>query len=166
MHEILDFVDGSDQVIGQATRAEVHRLKLKHRATHIVLSNCAAEVFVQLRSMQKDNNPGLWDTSAAGHVDAGETYLQCACRELKEELGIGVNEEELVPLCLLPPLAETGFEFAQIYTLTSDLALTLEVEEIDDGCWCSPDDLTAWMAQSPDDFTTAFRTIWQTVCSG
>jgi 8-oxo-dGTP pyrophosphatase MutT (NUDIX family) len=36
-----------------------------------------------------------WDLPK-GHVDPGETELQCALRELREETGIGVTDIELV----------------------------------------------------------------------
>lgn len=37
---------------------------------------------------------GLWTYSAAGHVDAGESYIQAAKRELQEELGISADIEK------------------------------------------------------------------------
>lgn len=33
-----------------------------------------------------------------GKIDAGETALEALCRELKEELGLQVNEDQLIPL--------------------------------------------------------------------
>ena len=37
--EIFDVVDENDRVVGRATRAEVHRRRLLHRAVHIVVSD-------------------------------------------------------------------------------------------------------------------------------
>ena len=56
-------------------------LPLKQRlATWAV--NRAGQVFLHQRSMQKDLFPGYWDSSAAGHVGAGEDYDGTAVREL------------------------------------------------------------------------------------
>ncbi|MCA8864834.1 NUDIX domain-containing protein [Vreelandella sp. F11] len=33
-----------------------------------------------------------------GKIDTGETALRALCRELKEELGLQVNEDQLIPL--------------------------------------------------------------------
>ena len=68
--EIFDVVDEADEVVGTETRREVHRRKLLHRAVHILIYNSKGEIFLQKRSMSKDSCPGLWDSSASGHVDS------------------------------------------------------------------------------------------------
>lgn len=161
MAEMLDIVDEADEVIAQATREAVHRGKHLHRATHMLLRNSHNEVFVQLRSRSKDMNPGLWDSSAAGHVDAGETYISCAVRELKEELGIVVEQDALHEFLRVEPSAANGYEFVRVYAVESDDPITLEVSEVDDGRWLSVDELDKWLAESPDDFTPDFAHIWQ-----
>ena len=40
---------------------------------------------------------GYWAAGAAGHVEAGETAVDAAVRELREELGLSVQREDLVP---------------------------------------------------------------------
>ena len=66
----------------------IHQKQLIHRSIHILVFNSNKQIFLQKRSNTKDENPGIWDTSSAGHVDAGETYDECAERELWEELRI------------------------------------------------------------------------------
>ncbi|MCC3301624.1 NUDIX hydrolase [Arthrobacter sp. zg-Y895] len=41
---------------------------------------------------------GYWATAAAGHVEAGESVVQAAVREAREELGIAVAPDDVVPL--------------------------------------------------------------------
>jgi isopentenyl-diphosphate Delta-isomerase len=163
MAEWLDIVNQYDEVIGRATRDEIHRENHFHRSAHIALFNSCGEVFVQLRSKNKDNDPGLWDTSAAGHVDSGESYLDCAIRELDEELGVQVSAEVLQLVGHLHPDPGNGFEFTRIYTACSDQSLVLQTEEVDDGVWMRSSALDAWMDRDPDVFTGVFRTIWPIV---
>ena len=98
--EIFDVVDEGDQVIGRATRTEVHQNPaLIHRAVHILVFRPDGRLLLQRRSRDKDIDPGLWDTSVGGHVDAGEDYLTAARRELVEELGLeGLPLEPLYDL--------------------------------------------------------------------
>ena len=161
MEEMLDIVNADDEVIGQASRAQVHRENQLHRATHIILFNSEQHIFMQLRSKSKDTNPGLWDTSAAGHVDAGETYEACAARELAEELGVVVPADALREIGRLSPSADNGYEFVRIYAATSDDPITLEPSEIDDGKWVTRAELERWLSDSPEAFATTFATIWQ-----
>jgi 8-oxo-dGTP diphosphatase len=55
------------------------------------------EVLLQLR---KDTGyyDGYWAAGAAGHVEAGESVLEAARREVSEELGIVVAATDLIPV--------------------------------------------------------------------
>ena len=90
--EILDLVDESGRPTGRtAARAQVHRLGLCHRTSHVwVLRRREGrwQVLLQKRSEGKDSFPGCWDCSSAGHIPAGVDFVPSALRELREELGI------------------------------------------------------------------------------
>ena len=165
MIEWLDIVDEHDKVVGKAPRDQIHRENHWHRSAHIALFNSRGQMFVQLRSKNKDSSAGLWDTSAAGHVDSGESYEQCAVRELFEELGVQITADQLEHTGRLRPQAGNGFEFTEIYIVRSDQPLTLQQEEIDDGRWVNSADLDAWVLERPSDFTETFHIIWQLVRS-
>src|SRR3954468_19781087 len=112
--EIFDVVNERDEVIGQERRSEVHRLGLQHRAGHLLVFNGRGEVFLQKRSMAKDTFPGAWDSSASGHLDTGETYDDCAVREVREELGLSLAEPPR-RLFKLAACLETGQEHVWVY---------------------------------------------------
>ncbi len=89
--EYLDIVDHDDRVIGRGSREEIHGDPKKiHRVAHVLLFNSRGELFLQKRSYLKDVQPGKWDTSVGGHLDAGEDYETAARREMVEELGVRV----------------------------------------------------------------------------
>src|ERR1035441_5886120 len=89
--EIFDVVNERDEVMDRKPRSEVHARGLLHRAIHVLVFNARGEVFLQKRSMKKDRQPGVWDSSSSGHVDSGETYDETAVRELREEIGLTVT---------------------------------------------------------------------------
>src|ERR1043165_3580158 len=89
--EIFDVVDEQDRVIGREIGREGQRRGVRHRAAPLLVFNSRGEVFLQKRSMSKDSSPGLWDSSASGHLDCGEDYHACAVRELRDEIGLDVS---------------------------------------------------------------------------
>src|SRR5690242_999159 len=117
--ELFDVVDERDQVIEQHPRRIVHQLGLRHRAVHVLIYNSRGELFLQKRSMIKDCFPGTWDSSASGHLEPGETYDHCAIREVKEELGLALQQ---VPIRLFKVDAcpETGQEFVWVYRTVAE----------------------------------------------
>ncbi len=158
--EIFDVVNERDEVIDHRPRSEVHRLKLKHRAVHILVFNARGDLFLQKRSMLKDCFPGTWDSSASGHLDRGEAYDACAVRELKEELGWSPPKppERLFYVGACP---ETGEEFVWTYRCESEGPFRLQPEEIDRGEWFHPDVITGWIERRPEDFASGFVLIWK-----
>jgi isopentenyldiphosphate isomerase len=131
-----------------------------HRAVHILVFNNKGEFFLQKRSMNKDENPGLWDSSAAGHVDTGEDYLDCARREITEELGI-VADRPLEFLFKLPPLVETGNEHSVVYRYDYDGQLVLQDEEIDEGAWVDQDTMNHRVKMQDPTLTEGLTLIWR-----
>jgi isopentenyldiphosphate isomerase len=158
--EIFDVVNERDEVIGRKPRSEVHRTGLMHRAIHVLVFNARGEVFLQKRSMTKDRQPGLWDSSASGHVDCGEDYDACAVRELREEIGLALPRapQRLFKLTASP---ETDQEHVWVYRCESEGPFTLHPDEIESGGWFGAKEVTRWMAESPQDFATAFQVIWK-----
>jgi isopentenyldiphosphate isomerase len=86
--ELVDIVDEDDRVVATATRREVRRGSLLHRCTYVLLHNAAGETLVHRRTDSKDVFPGAHDVFAGGVCAAGESYDDCARREVAEELGV------------------------------------------------------------------------------
>ena len=83
---------------GIKKKAEIHRDGDWHVAAHVWIIAPDGRVLLQRRSTQKENWPGYWDVSAAGHVSAGETPVDAAIRETFEELGLRIAPDELQQL--------------------------------------------------------------------
>ena len=158
--ELLDVVDQNDQVVAVKTRGEIHAKGLMHRAVHILVFNHQGDFFIQKRSMSKDECPGLWDSSAAGHVDSGEDYVSCAIRELSEELGIMV-ESPLEFLFKLQPQMSNGMEHATVYSYVDEGPFQLQKEEIDEGSWISKTDMDQRVRSIDPTLTQVVCQIWR-----
>lgn len=159
--ELLSVVDERDRVVNTLPRDLIHASGLRHRAVHILVFNARGLLFLQKRSMKKDFNKGLWDTSAAGHVDAGEEYKQSAIREVEEELGVNI-EKTLEPLFILQPSQRSGMEFIQVYQCVSNETFNLNAEEIDEGQWLSTEMVSKRVIDDDPTLTETFKTIWRT----
>lgn len=158
--EIFDVVNDRDEVVGQAPRNEVHRRGLKHRAVHVLVFNRAGQIFLQKRSMLKDCFPGVWDSSASGHLDHGETYDACADREIGEEIGVRL-ESRPQRLFKLDACRETGEEFCWVYRGSHEGPFKLHPDEIERGDWFDVPAVTAWLDARPEEFAGAFILIWR-----
>jgi isopentenyl-diphosphate delta-isomerase type 1 len=157
-NEILEIVDSHDKVIGSATRGEIHRQGFLHRAVHIFVFNKAGQVYIQRRSLSKDRHPGKLDSSAAGHVDPGESYEQTAIRELGEELGIKAEVKEVLRV---PASEQTDNEHVVLFEVTTESQPLPNPEEIQWGAFMSRECVTKFMDEDPDDFVPAFIMLWR-----
>jgi len=159
--ELLPVVNENDEVVGLEKRGVIHQKKLLHRAVHVLVFNSDGKVYLQRRSMLKDAAPGKWDSSASGHVDAGEDYDVSAERELEEELNIK-SKPVLEKVGKLPASRQTGMEFTMIYKTHSDEPPQPNPHEIMDGTWVTPEELDQWIEQESKAFAGCFRLVWKT----
>lgn len=96
MEEMFDILDENGNKTGKTKlRSEVHRDGDWHKAVHIWIINNNGDVLLQRRCATKDSNPNMLDISSAGHLSAGDDSLTGALRELKEELNLDINPEDL-----------------------------------------------------------------------
>ena len=157
--DIFDVVNEHDEIIGRELRSVVHTRGLRHRAVHVLVFNAAGQLFLQKRSMAKDNDPGLWDSSCSGHVDSGESYAVAAERELMEEIDLLVDEP-MEELFKIEASAGTGWEFAVIYRTEDEGPFNLCPEEIDEGRWFTPEEIDNALANEPEKFSPTFKIVW------
>lgn len=151
----IQFVDENDKPIGGGTKQEALAKGIRHRIVRIFLINSKGEVLIQKRGEHIFSLPGRWDQSAAGHVDEGEDYLEAACRELKEELGIEGVELKEVGRFYREETDETQIKkrFNIVYSAPYDGEINFDKEEVSEVRWIAPNELQKWMDEHPDDFT-------------
>lgn len=145
MAELFDIINDADQVIGQATRDEVHgNPDLLHRVVHVLLFSPDGRLYLQRRSLNKDIQPDKWDTSVGGHVDAGESYATAAGRELHEELGISgesTSEPQLEELYKYKHSNEIESEMVQTYRMIWSGDVSPDPDEISEGRFWSIEEI-------------------------
>lgn len=91
--ETLDVFDENGKVTGEKKlKTEIHRDGDWHRSVHIWIINPKQELLIQKRSPKKDTSPNMWDISAGGHANAGESEIKSVIREFEEELGLKLKE--------------------------------------------------------------------------
>lgn len=98
MDEFFPIVNEAGEVLGKTTRKQCHNGKdfILHPVVHLHIFNSKGDLLLQKRSMNKDIQPGKWDTSVGGHVDFGEDISTALHREVLEELGIQDFEPEFI----------------------------------------------------------------------
>jgi 16S rRNA (adenine1518-N6/adenine1519-N6)-dimethyltransferase len=154
--ELSDVVDQNDISIGVEEREVIHVNKLRHRAVHVLIFNGKGELFLQKRSFWKENHPGLWCSSVAGHLCAGESYLVAAGRELQEEIGVFVP---LTPFVRLEPSDETSQEFIECFYGFSEGPFKMDPCELETGAFFKVSLIEKWLASHPEEFTPVFKMI-------
>lgn len=96
--EMVNLFDEVGNLIGSAPRAEAHAKGLLHDVVHcwFVDSQEGGRIYFQQRSAEKDTFPLYYDIAVGGHITAGEAPLAAVRREVREEIGLTLEEDELI----------------------------------------------------------------------
>jgi len=97
--EYLDIWNSKGKPTGKTClKDEAHQKGWFHPTVHVWFYTTTPALLLQKRSLTKQTFPGSWDVSVAGHVSAGESILEGALREVKEEIGLDIHPSDLIPL--------------------------------------------------------------------
>ena len=143
--ELVDIVDEDDRVVDTVPRREMRAEQLRHRCTYVLVRNTAGSINVHRRTDSKDTFPGAYDMLPGGVCAAGETYDDCARRELAEELGIeGVDPRRLFMHRYEGP---GGRAWGAVYQVTWDGPIHHQESEVAWSAWVTPTELDRMLAE-------------------
>jgi isopentenyldiphosphate isomerase len=141
MDELIDILTPEGKPTGKtALKSEAHKNGWFHATVHIWLFTSDEKILLQKRAMTKKVFPGLWDISVAGHIGAGEDVLTSAKREVLEEIGLELEDKNLIKIGtrihqVSHPNGIKDNEHHHVFIVelkTSLSELTIQEEEVDD----------------------------------
>lgn len=111
-----------------------------HLVVHIWIVNSKGELLIQRRQPWKEGWPGMWDCAAAGSAIQGDSNLDAAIREVKEEIGIDINKDKFEHLFTID--FKRGFDDTFLVRQDIDIKdLQLQQEEVADAKWVTMDEM-------------------------
>ena len=140
MEELIDVLDKQGNKTGIIKKkSEIKKDGDYHRAIAVLIINNKNEILMQKRSSRKRIYPNLWSIFVKGHVQSGESSIDACIRELSEEVGINIEQDELKYLYTIfeEVIKENFIEriFYDTYILRKDFNLndiTIQEEELSD----------------------------------
>jgi isopentenyldiphosphate isomerase len=141
--EILDVVNGHDQVIGTVNRKDYKQFLEDGtgfiRAAELFIINDEGKIWVPIRTSDKTIAPNGYDYSAAGHVETGADYLQTIIRETKEEINLDISPDDVEFVAVIK---STSIRYIRgIYLLHSNTTPTFNPADFVSAEWLSPAEL-------------------------
>jgi isopentenyldiphosphate isomerase len=158
--ELFETFDDCDQPLGLMPRAQVHRQGIWHRAVNVFLFDDHGQLYIQRRSSHKDVGAGLWDLSAAEHLQPGESFEEGARRGLMEELGAAGVVLTAYPGTFRHKLEQAGvrdWEIQRCYYGHYAGPIRIDPDEVAEVRSIGRAALAAALAEDPDSYTPWFR---------
>lgn len=154
--ELLDIYDENNNYLGYSLdRKEAHDKNLWHYHVSAWIMNYDGEILLQQRSFSKKKNPGKW-TKTGGHVSADETCVQAIKREIFEEIGLELNDDEIK---IIDEFKSTNpkehyFSYGYIvFTNKKEDEFILQKEEVRDVKYLSIEQIEELRKQDNKDYT-------------
>ncbi len=162
--EQVVLVNSDGIVVGSADKATVHTADTPlHLAFSCHVFDASGRLLVTRRSLSKVTWAGVWTNSFCGHPAPGETQEQAIARRASDELGITVENIQLVlPDFRYRAIDASGIvenEICPVYRATSNSAVNANPDEVSEWEWVDPASLTTAASAAPYAFSPWL--VWQ-----
>lgn len=153
----IDVVNDKDEVIGRELRSAKKEKGFISRVVAVYLRDSQGRLLLCKRASHKQDDPGAYDASAVGTVNAGEGYEEAAQRELMEELGISCSLQMLGKFYLEIGGSENRRKhFCGLFLGESDAQPKLN-DELVEFQRLKPEEIDEELRTSPEKFTPGLR---------
>lgn len=167
----LILVDDNDNQIGISDKYSAHRTENAklHRAFSILLFDRKSEtVLLQKRSEYKLTLPLVWANTCCSHPRPGETIFQAACRRVKFELNIDIEESanKLKEIAVFKYKSVFNEEWTEyeidhlVFGFFDKTEVNFNRDEVDQVTWVTRDELDKMIEDNPSSFSTWMVKIW------
>lgn len=144
MPEIWDLLDENGNKTGKIfERGKPFPEGYYHLGVDVWIVNAKNEILLQKRSPNKRNSPNVWAMTGGSNLK-GETSLQTIEREVKEELGITLNVQDLQ----LMTHYKTGNVWLDEYFVRQEVDLkdiVMQPEEVCDVKWATYEEVQTFV---------------------
>lgn len=154
--ELIDIYDENNNYLGYCLdRKEVHDKNLWHYHVSAWIMNYDGKILLQQRSLTKKKNPGKW-SKTGGHVDSKETCEQAIRREISEEIGLIVQDDEIKNIEIFKSVNPLEHYFSYGYIFFTNMRedeFKLQKEEVNDVKYYSIEEMEEIKKQNNKDYT-------------
>ena len=117
-------------------------------------------ILLQKRSENKKLWPNMWDVTVGGHVDSGEFGRQALIREVREELGIQISDDDIKYIVGSTSINRQeniiNKHYNECYLITKNVDIsniTVQKEEVEDVKYFSKEELLKRINNNYDGLT-------------
>lgn len=130
MDELIEVLDEKGNKTGQVkAKREIKKDGNYHRAIAVLIIS-DNKILLQKRNSTKKVYPNLWSLFVKGHVQAGETSIEASIREINEEIGITIKENELTYLYTIKEETNNQCYMENIFYDTYILRKKIKLDDI------------------------------------
>lgn len=161
LNEQVVLVDRDDNGIGLMEKLEAHKKGLLHRAFSVLLFNDKKELLLQQRAFDKYHCGGLWTNTCCSHPRPEEDVEDAALRRLKEEMGIECALQKSFDFIYRAEFDNglTEHEYDHVFFGVFSDEPVINIAEVADWKYLSPEALKKDIANNPDHYTPWFKII-------
>ena len=161
--ELLDVLNEDMQILGTEERSIIHEKGLWHIHVGVWIMNEEGKLLFQKRAATKNRNPNKW-TRTGGHVDSGETPIIGIQREVEEEIGVKIPEEEFELINIKQEMPdECNHHFTYNYFVYVNYKIedyTIQKEEVSDLKYISIEEMEELKKNNDNNYTfTSWKNI-------